>query len=97
MGVVLVCSITPPSEVLREAVDETSGPGSAIGSENGRPVVTLESDAPDAVSAVEALEAKAQRLVERLSRYECLIQRTDRLRDRSAEAKPQAGSLGVRP
>jgi len=95
MDVVFVCSVTPPPDVLRQAVDEVSGEGSAIGDENGRPLVTVETDAPDAAAAVQLLEAKTQQLVQRLSRYECLVQRTDRLQDRSPEGvRLQSGSIG---
>lgn len=95
MDVVLVCSVTPPPGVLRTTVDEIGGAGAAIEADNGRRVVTLQTEAPDAASAVEALQANAQRLVERLSQFECAIELTSRLQDRSAEAEPpQAGSLG---
>lgn len=95
MDVVLVCRINPPTEVLRRTVDEVCGPNCTIGSDEGQPVITVEADAPDSARAVEALNSKAQRLVDRLSTYECAIELTSRLQDRSEEAEAlQAGSLG---
>jgi phosphotransferase system HPr-like phosphotransfer protein len=97
MNVVLVCQVTPPGEVLRKAVDETCGSDCAIAADEGRRVVTVEADAADAAQAVAALQAKAQRLVDRLSDFDCAIELTSRLEDRSAPVEPpQAGSLGER-
>lgn len=95
MEVVLLCHVTPPHEVLRAAVDEICGTDCAIRSEGGRRVITAEADADDSVAAVEALQGKAQRLVEQLSSFDCSIEMTGRLEDRAAPREPyQAGSLG---
>jgi hypothetical protein len=97
MDVVLVCRVTPPREVLRQAVDETCGSDCQIAEDEGRRVVTVETDAANAAEAVGALQGKAQRLVDRLSDFECAIELTSRLEDRSAPVEPpQAGSLGER-
>lgn len=95
MDVVLVCHVTPPADQLRQSVDELCGPGCAIADEGGRRIITVESDATNAHAAVESLQAKAERLVERLSPYDCSIELTSRLADRWApEAPAQGGSLG---
>jgi len=95
MDVVLVCHVTPPHEQLRQTVDAICGPDCAIRDEGGRRVVTVESDASDSAAAVESLQAKAERLVERLSPYHCSIEMTSRLADRWAPVEPQqGGSLG---
>jgi hypothetical protein len=94
MEVVLLCHVTPPHDTLRETVDEVCGRDCAIRSEGGRRVITVEGDAGDSVAAVEALQRKAQRLVERLSSFDCSIEMTGRLEDRQAPGEPdQAGSL----
>ena len=94
MEVVLLCHVTPPHEVLREAVDEVCGPDCAIRSEGGRRVITAEDDADDSVAAVEVLQRKAQQLVARLSSFDCSIESTGRLEDRAAPVEPdQGGSL----
>jgi hypothetical protein len=95
MDVVLVCHVTPPTEHLRQAVDEVCGPDCAIGDDGGRRIVTVESDAATPAAAVETLQAKAERLVERLAPYDCSIELTSRLADRWAPAeRAQGGSLG---
>ena len=95
MDVVLVCGVNPPAEVLRGTVDDVCGPGCKIDSDEGQPVITLEADAPDAAQAVEALNRQAQQVVDRLNGYQCAIELTSRLENRSAEPElPQAGSLG---
>lgn len=94
MEVVLVCHVTPPHDVLRATVDEVCGSGCEIASDGGRRIVTVEGDATDSVAAVQALQQKAQRLTERLSAYDCSIELTGRLEDRTAPTEPdQAGSL----
>ena len=95
MDVVLVCQVTPPPAVLRAAVDEVCGTGSPIGSDNERPVITIEADAPDAATAVEVLQAKAQQVVQRLDDYNCAIEMTSRLDNRYVDLyPPEAPSLG---
>jgi hypothetical protein len=95
MEVVLVCHVTPPHEQLRQVVDEVCGPDCAIGDDGGRRIVTVESDAATPGAAVEALQASAERLVERLAPYDCSIEQTSRLIDHWAPAEPtQGGSLG---
>jgi hypothetical protein len=97
MDVVLVCHVTPPADVLRKAVDDTCGSDCQISADEGRRVVTVETDAADAAEAVAALQAKAQHLIDRLSDFDCAIELTSRLEDRSAPVEPpQAGSLGER-
>ncbi|HET9847454.1 MAG TPA: hypothetical protein VFR68_02720 [Candidatus Dormibacteraeota bacterium] len=94
MDVVLVCHVTPPHQVLRETVDDVCGAECAIRDEGGRRVITAEAAADDSASAVEVLQGKAQRLVERLSSYDCSIEMTGRLEDRAAPREPdQGGSL----
>ena len=95
MDVVLVCDVTPPSDALREAVDEVCGKDCVIDEDAARPVVSLEADAADAETAVAALNAKAEKLVDLLNRYGCAIESTSRLVDRSVEPdQPEAASLG---
>ncbi len=95
MDVVLLCHVTPPHDVLRATVDEVCGSDCVIRSDGGRRVITAESDAKDSVAAVEALQAKAQQLVEQLSPFDCSIELTGRLEDRAAPGETdQAGSLG---
>jgi hypothetical protein len=95
MDVVLVCHVTPPHEQLRQAVDELCGPDCTIGNDDGRRIITFESDAATPGEAVEAMQASAERLVERLAPYDCSIELTSRLMDRWAPAEPtQGGSLG---
>lgn len=96
MDVVLLCHVTPPHEELRAAVDEICGSDCVIRSDGGRRVITAETDADDSVAAVTALQTKAQRLVDRLSSFDCSIEMTSRLEDRAAPREPdQAGSLGL--
>ena len=95
MDVELVCHVTPPHEELRQTVDEICGPGCVITDDGGRRVITVESDATNSGAAVESLQATAERLVERLSVYECSIESTSRLTDRWQPAEAdQGGSLG---
>jgi hypothetical protein len=92
MDVLLVCATDPPAAELRRAVNAVEA--AAVADEAGQPLITVETDAPDAASAVEDLQARAQRLVDRLAEYGCSVERTSRLRDRSILAEPpQAGSL----
>ena len=92
MDVLLVCAIDPPAGELRQAVDAVEAVG--VADEGGQPLITLDTDAPEAAAAVERLQARAQRLVEQLAPYGCAIERTSRLQDRSAPVEPsQAGSL----
>lgn len=94
MDVVLVCHVTPPHDVLRATVDEVCGRECAISADDGRRVITAESDAGDSVAAVTALQEKAQRLVDRLSSYDCSIEMTGRLEDREAPAEAEPGQAG---
>jgi hypothetical protein len=96
MDVVLVCHVTPPSDVLRKAVDELCGSECEIGYDNERPVVKLLTEAGDSGEAVAALNAKAQQLVERLAdRFDCSIESTTRLENRYVPLETyEAPSLG---
>lgn len=95
MDVVLICHVTPPHDELQQAVDEICGAGYPITSDGGRRIITLDSDATNPADAVESLQARAERLVERLTPYECSIELTSRLADRWAPAEAeQGGSLG---
>lgn len=94
MSVELVCHVTPPPEAMRQAVEEICGEGCTVADDGGRRIITIESDADNAEAAVESLQATAERLVERLSPYDCAIEATSRLEDRWAPAEPvQGGSL----
>lgn len=94
MDVVLVCHATPPHDVLRATVDEVCGSDCTISSDGGRRVITAETDAADSVAAVQTLQEKAERLVERLSSYDCSIESTGRLEDRAAPAEAEADQAG---
>jgi hypothetical protein len=92
MDVLLVCATDPPAGELRQAADAVEA--ASVADEAGQPLISLDTEAPDAGTAVERLQARAQRLVEQLSPYGCAIERTSRLQDRSAPLEPtQAGSL----
>ena len=95
MDVVLVCQVTPPHQELQQAVDDICGAGCPISNDDGRRIITLDSDATDPADAVASLQASAERLVERLTPYQCAIELTSRLADRWAPAEAeQGGSLG---
>jgi hypothetical protein len=95
MDVVLVCHVTPPHAELRHTVDEICGVGCPITNDDGRRIITVDSDATNPADAVESLQATAERLVERLTPYACSIELTSRLADRWAPAEAdQGGSLG---
>lgn len=95
MDVVLVCHVTPPADVLQRTVNEVCGSDGQIRSDNDRPLITVEADAANEAEAVEALQAKAQRLVDRLSDFGCAIELTSRLENRYVDIyPPEAPSLG---
>ena len=92
MDVVLSCEVTPPPDVLRQAIEDLAAQ-KAPHDEDGRTVVTLEAYAPNGPAAVEALNRNAHELAGRLSRYTCTIERIDKLEQPGGPEPPQGGSL----
>jgi hypothetical protein len=93
MDVVLACEVTPPPDVLRQAIEDLAAQEPRPHDEDGRTVVTLEAYAPDGEAAVEALNRNAHELAGRLSRYTCTIERIDKLEKPGVAEQPQGGSL----